>query len=81
MKTSPAAMLKQMQDMEAVLQQIVQPQIVRRVVDEDPDLVLDRMIADGEIAASQRDDVLIIRRLIVDPKTSDGDLNITERRG
>jgi hypothetical protein len=52
----------------------VAPQIVVRVVDEDADAVLDRMIADGEIAASQRDDVLIIRRLIVDPKTMSTDV-------
>ncbi len=28
------------------------------------------MIADGEIAASQRDDVLVIQRTIIDPKQS-----------
>ena len=68
-----AALLKELRQIGNALNEIVAPQLIVRVIDEDPELVLDRMIAAGEITTNQRDDVLIIRRLIVDPKTRDSD--------
>ena len=44
-------------------------QIVRQIVDgvDDPEAVLDRMVANGEIAEHRRGDVLFIRRVIIAP--------------
>jgi hypothetical protein len=42
-------------------------QIVIRVIDEDRDEVLDRMIEAGDITEAQRDQVTVIERVIVDP--------------
>jgi hypothetical protein len=36
-----------------------------RVIDEDPDEVLDRMIEAGDITEAQRDQVMVIERVIV----------------
>ena len=46
------------------------PYICRRLIqgqDPEPEEVLDRMVADGEIKEDQRDDVMFIVRVIVDP--------------
>ena len=67
-----AALLKELRQIGNALNEIVAPQLIVRVIDEDPELVLDRMIAAGEITTNQRDDVLIIRRLIV-YRTRDSD--------
>ena len=44
-------------------------QIVRQITDgvDDPKVVLDRMVANGEIAEHQRGDVLFIRWVVVAP--------------
>ena len=49
-----------------------QPIYRRRMEGEDPDVVLDRMVAAGEIGEDQRDDVNWIVRVIVEPKWRDG---------
>jgi hypothetical protein len=43
------------------------PLLAIRVIDEDPATVLDAMVARGEIADSQRRDVLVIERVAVEP--------------
>jgi hypothetical protein len=44
-------------------------QVVRQIIDgvDDQEVVLDRMVANGEIAEHQRGDVLFVRRVIVAP--------------
>jgi hypothetical protein len=48
-------------------QQPARQEIVRRIVDgvDDPKVVLDRMVADGEITEDQRGDVRFIRRVFI----------------
>jgi hypothetical protein len=60
-------------------------QIVREITDgvDDPKVVLDRMVANGEIAEHQRGDVLFIRRVIVAPiwdMKPDGSARLVGRR-
>src|SRR5262245_39337470 len=59
--------------------------IVRRIIDgvEDPDEVLYRMVADGEIAEHQKGDVQFIVRRIIEPiweKSADGGARLVGRR-
>jgi hypothetical protein len=42
--------------------------IVSRIIDGDPDAELNRMVAAGEIKEADRDQVLIINRVIIDPE-------------
>jgi hypothetical protein len=51
--------------------------------DEDPEIVLDRMIANGEIAEHQRSDVLLIRMVAIEPiweMSADGSARLIGRR-
>jgi hypothetical protein len=43
------------------------PMIVRRIIDGDPEAEIQRMVAAGEIKESDRDQVLIINRVVIDP--------------
>ena len=44
------------------------PMIVRRIIDDDHEAEINRMVAAGEVKEADRDRVLIINRVIIDPE-------------
>ena len=82
---SPSVRLWHQADQALAAKQPSRRQIVRQITDgvDDPKVVLDRMVANGEIAEHQRGDVLFIRRVIVAPiwdMKPDGSARLVGRR-
>jgi hypothetical protein len=47
------------------------PMIVSRIIDGDPEAETNRMVAAGDIKEADRDQVLIINRVVIDPEPSE----------